>query len=491
VKFLIVALAGIGGLSMASLETQRRGARLLRGGTGQGLGVLLVTAFSLVLLRLPYLFHDGRALRIALFAPFLASIAWLWPKARPAASRGVLLLYAAYVAMLGIAVIRGADADTYASPSRALVDAIMFVIVALFAMMLLPSARDDEERRRRITAVALAPGIYMAVNVMLHLAGARPPSGGGTSIVAGTPSSLLGYIGIGARRTQFPLGTGINAFGVIAAVGLVGSAVVWRQSRGPLRWVAAACVACSLYGAAYSDTRAAVLAAVVVLALLAVFKRIQAIRLLAIVVPLSPFVVTWLIGGLTSLGIAEYVSRRGNDFSSGTNRFYIWQGALKVLRHFSPDQIIGWGTGGHISSGASLNYAYLFHRLPDPASTPSHNFMIQTVLDTGYIGLALTVTLFAMTLIRLERARREDPGSPVTAVLAMMLVVMIAGLTEALPTTTVGQETLLLTLFGMAFAAQPSLLVATSPALVPEPAWQRSLELDLGRTHTSTGILSM
>jgi hypothetical protein len=460
VKFLILGLATLGGLSVASLESQRRAVRLSRGML-PGLAVTATAACTLILIRLPLLHGNGRSLRFLLLAPLVVSIAWMWPRARPVAGRGMLGLYGAYVAMLAVAVLR---------PGRGLTDAAMFAIVATFATLLLSSAQDEAERRQRLIAVALAPGVYVLANMLLHLAGVQPPGTGTVSNAAHTPSSLLSLIGVSALRTQFPMGTGINAFGVIAAVGLAGSTIVAWQSRGPPRLLAATCVVGCVYCSAYSDTRTAVFGAVAVLATFALFRRLKAVRLLAVVVPLSPFAVTALVTALASAGVGGYLSRTGNDFSTGTNRFYIWKGALKVLHHFQVEQVIGWGKSGQIPSGASLNYAYIFRNEPDPAVVPAHNFMIQTVLDTGYLGLALTVVLIALTITRLEQARRAEPGSPVSAILAMMLVVVISGLTEALPTTTVGQEALVVTLFAMAFAVQPDML----PSRAREPVAVRA-----------------
>jgi hypothetical protein len=311
----------------------------------------------------------------------------MWPRAKQATTRGMLLLYAAYVALLAVAVLRGGNGN-------GVTEVLTYAIVAAFALLLLPSARSDRERRDRLNAIALAPGVYALANMVLHLGGVKPPANASVSVAADMPSQLLSWVGVSATRTQFPLGTGINAFGVIAAIALTGAVVVWWLERGPIRWLAAACAVGALYCEAYSDTRGALFAAIGVLALLALFKRIKPIRWLVIVVPLSPFVVTWVIGHLSNTGLSGALSRNGNDFSTGTNRFAIWDGALKVLHHFDLQQLIGWGTAGQVKSGAALHYYWLFRNLPNPLQ-PTHNFMIQTVLDTGYLGLAITVVLFA------------------------------------------------------------------------------------------------
>jgi O-antigen ligase len=446
-------MALIGALSVTSLEVQRRQIQLVPAAIPAVL-VTGVAACSLLLIRLPLLRGDSRSSHYALLLPLVAATLWMWPRAKQATTRGMLLLYAAYVALLAVAVLRGGNGN-------GVTEVLTYAIVAAFALLLLPSARSDRERRDRLNAIALAPGVYALANMVLHLGGVKPPANASVSVAADMPSQLLSWVGVSATRTQFPLGTGINAFGVIAAIALTGAVTVWWLERGPIRWLAAACAVGALYCEAYSDTRGALFAAIGVLALLALFKRIKPIRWLVIVVPLSPFVVTWVIGQLSNTGLSGALSRNGNDFSTGTNRFAIWDGALKVLHHFDLQQLIGWGTAGQVKSGAALHYYWLFRNLPNPLQ-PTHNFMIQTVLDTGYLGLAITVVLFAATVIRLEAARRVQPSSPVSAILAMTLVIMLAGLTEALPTTTVGQEALVMTLFAIAFAAQPAMLAAVA-----------------------------
>jgi O-antigen ligase len=448
-------MALIGALSIASLEVQRRQVRVAPVDVSAFL-VTATAACTLVLIRLPLLRGDSRSAHYALLAPFVVCIAWMWPRARAATSRGMLLMFGAYVTILLVAILRGGH-------GKGITDILTLAVVAIFALLLLPSARSDEERRARLIAVALAPGLYALANMVLHLGGVQPPATAGVSNALGLPSQVLGWVGVSALRTQFPLGVGINAFGVVTALGLAGACVVWWQSRGPLRWFAAWCVIGSLYCVAYSDTRSALAAVIGVLALLALFRRIKPIRWLVVIVPLSPFVMMWLIGQLSAAGASVALSRTGDDFATGTNRFYIWRGALQVLDHFDLQQLVGWGEGGQVPSGAAAHYYWLFSRQPNPLQ-PAHNFMLQTVLDTGYLGLAVTVLLLAATIVRLEAARRVAPRTPVSAILAMTLVGMLSGLTEALPTTTVGQEALIMTLFAMAFATQPAMLAAVAPA---------------------------
>jgi O-antigen ligase len=63
-----------------------------------------------------------------------------------------------------------------------------------------------------------------------------------------------------------------------------------------------------------------------------------------------------------------------------------------------------------------------------------HNLALQTVLDTGYFGLLVLVVTAVVAGTRIERLARAGRDPALFAVLAILLVVLFSGTTEALPT---------------------------------------------------------
>jgi O-antigen ligase len=141
-----------------------------------------------------------------------------------------------------------------------------------------------------------------------------------------------------------------------------------------------------------------------------------------------------------------------NNFESGNNRFHIWEAAWSMLRHPSVQQLYGWGDNGQITSGVSERYAYLFASLPHPLTYSTHNLVIQTVFDEGYVGLLIVVLAAWVTMSRLIRYIRSEPSSLANALMAVLTVTLLSGTTEVSPSYGT-EEALIATLLVMGAAA--------------------------------------
>src|SRR6202034_1358919 len=95
--------------------------------------------------------------------------------------------------------------------------------------LLVATGRTRSERHQRLLALLCAPAVYVAANAILHLDGAVSQASLSrvtASVAANTPATLLGKLGIGALRVEFPLAESINDFGIIAASVLASMAVL-------------------------------------------------------------------------------------------------------------------------------------------------------------------------------------------------------------------------------------------------------------------------
>jgi O-antigen ligase len=178
--------------------------------------------------------------------------------------------------------------------------------------------------------------------------------------------------------------------------------------------------------------------AIVVVASFSVGRRFLGAGLVALL-PLSPFLVIGVAGLLANTGAVAALSRTGNDVVTATGRLYIWRPVISFLEHPHAEQLIGYGANGQVTSGVSASYAYLFmsdQTVSNPTTVTTHNIVLQTILDYGYIGLVVIGALVAVAVTRLWRASRRYPASPFPAVLALFTVIMLNGMTEALPSYT-------------------------------------------------------
>jgi hypothetical protein len=204
------------------------------------------------------------------------------------------------------------------------------------------------------------------------------------------------------------------------------------------RWLlggAAACMACVLLG----DSRGPLASGLVVALYFLVSKRQKAVQWVAGLLPLLPVILVAGLNLIAGLGVASIFSRAGGgsggSFATATGRTQFWSDAWHVLQHPSLQEVIGWGANGQVSSGASKLWAYSFRGiLANPASANVHDLVLQTIFDAGLIGLlALAIAVFA-ALRTLADDVEIDRASPARALRAMLIALVISGITEASPT---------------------------------------------------------
>jgi O-antigen ligase len=171
-----------------------------------------------------------------------------------------------------------------------------------------------------------------------------------------------------------------------------------------------------------------------VILLFALTRRIRTSAGIAVLLPLSPIILLTALGFLAGYG-GNLLSRQNGDISTGNNRLYIWRVVFDYLKspHFS--QFIGYGANGQSISHLSDYYAYLFNFTTDATLYTTHNIALQTILDTGYIGLVVLVAVVVAAIRCFERNLDGAPGGAPLAAgpLALLLVLVLAGLVDAAP----------------------------------------------------------
>lgn len=390
--------------------------------------------FSVVLVRLPILAtHHGNLWKLTVAMLFFVG-AWRSRSvhADRAVNRGLADLLALYLIATGVVMFRGAAAGGYTAHS-AFYDWLMIAALGIFAVTFLAGARQRAIQSRMI-AVAFAPTVYVTVNVLLYLGRHSLPFQlpQSPAEVGSTTDEMLGLIGIHTGRIVFPLALGLNNFGMIASAGFAAATIVCVRSQSPRRSVSATAAAICLYGDLATDSRAPLLLALAVIALFLVTARLRTAQGLAIVIPLSPALVLASLSFFAGAGFLGGLSRQGGDLSTGNNRLYIWTDVIHFIEHANANLIFGYGGYGQVRSGVAFKYAYLFTD-PRAYAHTAHNLALQTILDAGFVGLALLVAVVVAAVSALERGARAFPRSALPGVLALLLVTVLSGATEAVP----------------------------------------------------------
>jgi hypothetical protein len=439
----------------------------------------LVTAtllLSITLVRAAAALPHRTVLTVVVVVIFIAVAAWAAPRQR----RNVLLTGSAllvfiYVGDVGLALVRGAQDGDYAKLTTSLGRIVLYLTTAFMALCALGCARDLAERDRRLRAIVLAPAIYALINLVLDEGGIHGASSA-TQGGAGGSAQLLGFAGLSAGRTVYPLATSINLYSIVASSAAAG-VVVLRVRRPDLlpRIVAWPLALVCIYEVLAGDSRATLLWAVVVAAVFVIWRRFKGVPLIAWVMPFFPLIVIGILGLVANSGLAQALNRGSGTESvaTGTGRLYIWRGAWAVLRHFRLEDLIGWGAAGQIPSGASGHYTFVFANDPLSYTVFTHSSSLQTLLDEGYIGLFILVLLLWRTFLLLKRHLITVPNSPVSALVAMLLVVVLSGATEVSPSY-YSEEVLLLLLL-VASAAVAVTHGRLAPRTLSEPHIERDI----------------
>ena len=395
---------------------------------------------------------------------FLAAILWAAPRqARNVLITGSALLAFVYCGDVCLALVRGAQDGAYSNLTSAIGKIALYLTMLTFGMVAVASARDSAERDERLTGVLLAPAVYAVVNLLLSLAGMQNPVPAGAT--AGGQDQLLGFVGVGRGRQVFPLTTSINLYSIVAAASVAGLVVMRFRSPERLpRTIAWLGIVVCLYEILAGDSRGALAVTAAVIALFLLRRRFAGASGVAALIPFFPLIIIGALDLLANTGIADVLGRGGNfgSVASGTGRVYIWKGTWLVLRHFELQHLIGWGAGGQIPSGASIHYAFVFAGQPLAYTVFTHDVVLQTILDEGYIGLAILVAVIWRTFLLLGRHVRREPSSPAAALIAMLLVIVLSGATEVSPSY-YAEEVLLMTFLISGAAAALAVWVPGGP----------------------------
>jgi O-antigen ligase len=425
--------------------------------------------FSIVLARTPILVpHYSSIYRVALALSFVTGAIWAFPRRnRKRISKGTVRLLALYLFIVGVAMVRGADVGVYSAHS-AVLDWLVLGGLALFGVTFCASAQTGRSLSTRLALVAYSPAAYVAANVFLRATRHSLPFSlpVAPTDVQGTTDELLGLVGIHAARISFPLALGVNNFGAIAGAGFAAAVLLGLRTRRPPRILSALAAVLCLYGVLATDSRAPLFLALAVILLFIVRKRIRAAKGLAVIVPLSPVLLLAGLSFVSGSGFLGRLSRQSGDLSTGNNRLYIWRAVFGVIGQANGHLIFGYGGFGQVKSGVAYQYAYIFGDSLASQSHSAHNIALQTVLDSGYSGLFVLVAVVIAALRVLERSLRVTPQSAVQAAMALLLVTILSGATEALPSY-LFPDTLALFVFVLAAAGGSRL---TEPGEEAPPA---------------------
>lgn len=319
----------------------------------------------------------------------------------------------------------------------AVAEAVLLFILSFFWLAVLDAAQKSPDGLSRILhAVFLSLILYLAMNVAAVLLGFESEGQ-----MARYTREFGALFSPGGVRASFPL---IQVGQLFAIVGGVAAVFAIHKLRSPgwgdriLGLLGAMLGLAVLVG---QSARAPLLALALVLAYGLIWKRAGRFLTPLLIVSLAvvPAAFVYLDAGsylrdvLAGMGLD--LSRSQGDVASLSNRDVIWTAALNhmFLEAGLLKGLLGYGAYGHVSSGLSEQYRWLFEYSYAGLDHPTlHSSYVQTFVDYGMLGvlLLLGVLLAAVRRLRTMMLRQRRLAKDATMLTMVLLYLSICAVTE-------------------------------------------------------------
>jgi O-antigen ligase len=223
--------------------------------------------------------------------------------------------------------------------------------------------------------------------------------------------------------------------GEVAALTLVVCAVLAHGGSARLRIVSLVGVLVSITAILLADSRGPLIYALLALVMVVLLPRWarRGVTIVPMLLPVAPAIILFIVGQLGSLSSSLSRNEGNGTFVTATGRSKIWSIVVEFLSHPHAQDLLGYGAYGQVRSGVAFQYSYLFSYLEHPEFISVHSIALQTILDMGYIGLAIFLW-FLVVAVNSARVSYERTSTPEAgALLGALIALSLFGASEALP----------------------------------------------------------
>ncbi len=327
---------------------------------------------------------------------------------------------------------------------------LTLIVLGSYLFLVLAYHTDIDKRRRLLQGIFYAFGLYLSTNLLLY-------SFGGESVeftyLAKYPAQILSILGISINRAMFPMADGINNFGILSGAVTV-SLIPLCSSRINLSaklfsWVLILSNICVVL---LSDSRGAIIYSILTLLIMVIpSKLFKILRWSPFLISFFPTLILIISPSLLKQNIIifnrpetlwdenksltistdecnKYLQQSGGFLS---NRPVIWEIVINELHDIKIIHLIGYGVRGQVVSSISNSYSCLFSSYRYPTLASAHNGWLQIILDVGYIGLGIILTLLVMIIRKLSDLFKDTKDDTYKCMLAGLIYIVLSGTLEA------------------------------------------------------------
>ena len=308
---------------------------------------------------------------------------------------------------------------------------ILFILSTVAAFISIYWTRDTSKKQYlKFHALFSSVSLYVVTNFVMYMLGFE--TGKELSTWGGLPDSvLMSVVGINTSRVFFPLSSGLNSFALVAGMSLVYSVSMLGKKKLKLRFrtLAAISVLISLVSLVLVDARMIFIVTflVMVYGLFRLTTQAKMYRALLLVSAFLPGMLVFAAGIVIEKLDTSSLSRNSGNSGVVTinGRTEIWDKVYDEIKYPKILHIVGYGAKGQITSGISKDVAQTFSATAvNKDEVTVHNYILQTFLDAGYLGL---LVLFAVLYRASGRAKNRK------IINAWLLLFLLGGVTESAP----------------------------------------------------------
>lgn len=323
----------------------------------------------------------------------------------------VLIAITLFWVLICISYIRGLNngASNFQSTLYPIFLWSAMLIMAVLSF-LVPDHWDKQEALKK--AISYSIGSYIVLNVVLYFLNISyfdsnvrfAESYKGVDDIG--HSVLLSYFGVYLDRVLFPLAAGVNGMGPITGAAiLIGISIITNhisnqsqaQQRSRALLFGTILTLSSIFILLCIDSRFtlfSVIFTIITIKFLPQRFLKRTITTTMVMTPLLPYIIPYVAKIVDNLSILTSLSRHSNDVISLNSRVYVWESAARLLSQILPQHLIGYGFRSQ-QVPANAVYLYRFTQFNNPEL---HNYSLQYIFDTGYIGLAIFIILYIIIL---------------------------------------------------------------------------------------------
>lgn len=397
----------------------------------------------------------GKIIKLTSAAPFLFLLFilfWFWATApRNRYRLGLSTMDTLYVLILAYAgqIAGGQIYGIYLTGNLIASFTAAYTFLSMAALFVIVRTNNfDPKSRDTFVTVLLGSFVLLALaNFALFAAGIE--GGRAISSLDDATNKTLMLIGIPYHRVQFPwVSGGLNGYTVICLIlfFMGGAAFIGKGTRLSQKVLGFLAGTLAVIGFILVDSRGSLLALFLSVIVTPITLRFRMTQIgwpfLLLLIQLSPLAIILVAPYLAHTELFTLLDRgHFTDPAAAltTGRSYIWQAAWENISEHPMNYLIGAGHFGHLVSGMSAKYAFIFPGEGPFNTHTTHNALLQTLVDRGIIGVIFYCLVIYITVRNLYRKwNASEPGSPsrwgFMGLLGAINAICIMGQTEAVLT---------------------------------------------------------